>query len=474
MKRFLFGLAALLAPLTTGCTGLTQGENNPGADTWLGSGAIAVDDRTETSFVLKTEQAATGTGGMGAGGSTSVPTSLLWAVEPDSGHVRQVADLSGRADPRILFPASGLLVMSEGDGKDRLDLYDNETLAKKKTVDESVRFNGTRMSPSRKFVAVADNTSDKAPIHIIETDTLAEHVVPHDGDWLEAMWMNGTDTLVAVVFYDFTKPTAHARILSWSMEEVATGGYQPDASKFWPKPRFDIDLPGVDGDFLFSYTWVGVSPDDKTLVFPVRKVETVNMQTQYSYELIVLDTTTNELKTVPGGKGPVGFTPDGATIVSYGDKDMNGNQELWLVDAKTLAVDKEPVAIEGGLSFFVSHEGNWVVAAATDGKQRLVLYDVDSKKSTEMQGPGVGLDEFVSRIGHKEMWLVDSQALFKLDFAEGQMSTIATTFKPEHINILPKRDQLVLDDAGTNDLVFFNPATQALMKTVTLPAPEKH
>ena len=36
--------AFVIPLLVTGCTGLSLGENNPGADTYLEYGAIAVDD----------------------------------------------------------------------------------------------------------------------------------------------------------------------------------------------------------------------------------------------------------------------------------------------------------------------------------------------------------------------------------------------------------------------------------------------
>lgn len=461
-----FKMLTRLWPLTlTACTGLSLGQNLPGTDVWLGDGSIAVDDRTETSFVLAGEKA-----NASSDPAASPATQTLFAVDPDLGAVREAADLTGRTDPRLLFPASGLLVMSEKDGKDRLDLFDNKTLVPKNSVEVPVRYHGTRMSPSRKLVAVADNTSVKAPIHIIETDTLETHVIPHNGEWLEAMYMHQSDTLVAIVFYDMDKPTAKARLLSWNMDDVRSAGYKPDASGFWAKTTTDIELPGFTGDYIFSFTWVGVSPNDKYVVFPVRKVETdPNMNLVYSYELLVLDMLTKEVRHVPGAQGPVGFTPDSSTIVSYGDQGMNGNQELWLVDAATLNVDPEPVTLEGGITYFISKDGNFVVAAGSDGQQRLVLFDVDKGTSTQMAGPGVGLSEFVARPTHNEMWIVDNQALFRLDLAAGVFTTVPTTFAPEHINVLPVRDKLVLDDASTNKILFFDPTTTEVSKTVELP-----
>ncbi|HMY22005.1 MAG TPA: hypothetical protein PKA58_37025 [Polyangium sp.] len=40
--------------------------------------------------------------------AASALTHTLFAVDPDLGLVREAADLTGRTDPRLLFPASGL------------------------------------------------------------------------------------------------------------------------------------------------------------------------------------------------------------------------------------------------------------------------------------------------------------------------------------------------------------------------------
>ncbi|MDI3290275.1 hypothetical protein [Polyangium sp. 15x6] len=459
---------ALVSTLAlTGCTGLTFGENNPGQDTWLEDGSIAVDDRTETSYVLAGEAK--------TDAQNPYPTSTLFAVDPDSGLVRTVEELSGRTDPRLLFPASGLLVMSEANDKDRIDLYDHETLALKKSVDLDIRYHGTRMSPSRKFIGVADNTSDRSPIHIIEAETLDRHVVPHDGEWLELNFMNKSDTFVSIVFYDQSTQNPRARLLGWSMEQVASTGYQLDETgKLWTAPLFDIDVPNTAWDIAFSWSYVGISPDDKYVVFPVQKTEAQpNGELASTHMLLVLDTMTKEVREVPG-KGPVGFAPDGSTIVSYGDQDNDGNQELWLIDAITLETEQEPVKISGGINYFISRDGNYVVVApSATGTARLVLYDVDQDKSTQMDGPHLHLDEFVTRVGHKEMWLVEDESLYRIDLVEATATEVLTSFAPEHVNILPKRDRLVLDDASSNNLFFFDPNIQGVKSTVGLPVSAK-
>lgn len=477
MRAHTLAIAATL--LTTACTGFSLGENNPGGDTYLEYGSIAVDDRTEKAFVLNNYK-----------DDDLEETSLLRAVDPDTGLVSEVADLTGRDDARILFPASGVLVMSEKDEKDELLLLDKDTFKEKQREPIDVRYHGTRMSPSRAWIAVADNTSVTAPIHIIDAEILTRRVIPHNGDWLEAMWKNKSDELFAIVFYnmaeDGTDPNLkpYARILSWSMTDVEAGQFEPDAEGFWPDRKLDIQVPDVTGDFLFSFTWVGISPDDKWAVFPVRETDPATPET---HALLVVETATGEVRVVPGAKGPVGFTPDSSTIVSYDDNgSQNGpegktpddevDQRLLLIDVTTLEIDPQDVDISGGLSYFISRDGNYVVVASNYGDEKLVFYDLDNDATSQMAGPAIGLNEFVSRRGHNELWLVDESSLFKIDMNAGELSQIEPGYGVQHINILPEHDWLVLSDVPNSGsqvprLHFFDPVGLKDVKAVEMPQP---
>lgn len=472
-------ILAISIPLfVTGCTGFSLGENTPGGDTYLEYGEIAVDDRTDNAFLLNTFTDKEG-----------VETqSLLRAIDPDSGQVSEVADLTDRDDARILFPQSGVLVMSEEDDVDELLLLDNQTFEEKAREQLDVRYHGTRMSPSREWIAVADNTSEKAPIHIVDAANLSRRIIPHNGDWLEGMWANKSDELFAIVFYDADPNVAgdvpRARIMKWSMEDVVAGDFKPETDGFWPDRKLDVTVDNVAGDGLFSFTWVGISPDDRWAVFPVRET---NEGTPEEYALLVVDTTSGEVRVVKDAKGPVGFTPDSSTIVSYDDLgSQNGpdgetvdgeiDQRLLLIDVNTLEVDPQDVDISGGISYFISRDGNYVVVASNFGDEKVVLYDVDNDQSTQMAGSSIGLDEFVSRKGKNELWLVDDQDLFKLDMAKGTLDEIDPGYAVDHINILAKHDWLVMSDGSVTDseaprVHFFDPAGLKDVKSVDMPAP---
>jgi hypothetical protein len=444
-------VCASLSP-SLGCTGLSLGEQAPGdgIHSWLEGGAIAVDPRTETSFVLS----------MSPDGGRQ----RLFAVGADADVATPVADLSGFVEARLLFPSSGLLLMAQEGGAEWMRVLDPTTFAVRREARAPVLYAGTRLSPSGRWLAVADTSHERGPIHLIDTATLDIHAIPHGGDWLEAMWLHESDRLLAIVFYRQQTQAPSARILSWSLPGVAQAGFAATPEGYWPSPDVDVEVPGASYDLLFSFTWVGVSPDDRTAVFPVLRQGSTS-----GYQLLVLDLASGALRTVDDAKGPVGFTPDSSSIVSYRDEGAGARSDLLVIDRVTLATNDVPLPIDGiGPSYFVSHEGNFVVVAPTLGLSRLVLYDVDHQRLTELRGPSIQLDEFVSRPGHGELWLVD-RGLFRLDFHALSLEPIALDWTPSHINLLPRHDQLVLDDGAA--LSFFDPTTRRTVREVALPAP---
>lgn len=471
MKRIdsLVALGTLAAALLA-CAGHTLGENEPGSDTYLEpdtpparagevtyrTGSIAVDDRSETAFVMRSSTDAREAG-------QPVYGKVLLAVLASSDDVRSLGNYTDATDTRMLFPEAGVLLMTEHDERDRLTLFDPVSFEVQTTVTKDASYHGTRMSPTRRWIAVADNNISPAPIHVLDGRTLESTIIPHQGDWLEAMWMNTRDELLAIIFEaGDSGDQPLARIVSWDMATLEGCGLTEGSC--WDESRLNIEVPGVQGDFFGSFTWIGVSPDDSQAVFPVLE----DNGDGYRHTLLVVDLESGAVGKVPEAQGPVGFTPDGETIVSYYGGGEAG-QELLLIDALTLEKDSETVPIDGGLSFFVSHEGNIVVAAANDGGERLVLYDIDQRTQTQMSGPGVGLHEFVSRLGHDELWLLDDEALWRLDFETIELEPVTTDFGPIHINILRDRDLLVLDDAEGRALHYFDPRTRSVERSVTLP-----
>jgi hypothetical protein len=460
MRNLGYWASVALGMLAMACTGLTQGERDPGGDTYLEAGAIAVDDRTETVFVLQTycDEPAEPT-------CPGIETKTVHVIDAEASTPRTGLDATGLRDLRILFPAGAVMLMGERSAaQEELRLLDPTTLEERVRTTVNARYHGTRMSPSRRWVAVGDNSVTGIPIHIIDTSTtaLTTHVLPHDGSWAEAMWLNQSDELMAIVFNSTIET---ARILSWSMQELVEKDFALDAEgTYWADPTRDIEVPDTQRDLVFSYTWVGIAPDNSYAVFPVRQ-DSVHV-------LLVLNLATGELRTVHDARGPVGFSPDSSTIVSYRyvDEGAGLRPQLLLVRTDTLDETALPIPFAQGPQFFVTREGHFVVVAASLGNEQLVLYDLDEGTMTELDGPAVGLHEFVSRVGHGELWLVQN-GLFRLDFYAPELEAIALDWTPAHINIQRTRDLLVMDDVDAPRLMFWSPEERAVTREVLLPDP---
>jgi hypothetical protein len=451
--RTLLSTCALLA----GCTGMTLGENRPGQDTHLDPpGCFEEGCESHTVGGLAVQPDEKGVWFVHRSQADGADRAHLTHVDPVTGKATDVLDVTSGTDRRIVFPSDDrALLMAQRDGKERLVLLD--TVARKPIAwtTKPTWYWGTRRASSGRFLAVADNAASTAPLHVVDTRTLEHVVVPHGGTAIEAMWNHSEDRLLAVSSTNPFEPEAAVRLLRWQVSSIED----------WPDADIDISLAGYGWDFFFSFTWIGISPDDRYAVFPLRRAETGE------HVLAVLDQSDGSLRTVPG-RGPVGFTPDSSTIVSYGyDEEQFG--VLHLIDVVTLAIDEVPVPIQGGLSYFVTWDGNYVVATSVFGNDRLVIYDPETGESTQVDGPHVDLQEFVTRPGHHELWLASRSALHRLDLEAAVLEPIPQAGEVSRVNILPIRDQLVLASGRVGAVGFFDLASRAVTRTVSLDPPHE-
>ncbi|HEY8429889.1 MAG TPA: hypothetical protein VIL20_16005, partial [Sandaracinaceae bacterium] len=441
---------------------------------------------TETVYVLRRTMV---TYDDGEPGERTEVFKDLYAIDPGGGAPRHVADVSDLDDLRMLFPRDQVLLMGERNGRDVLRVLDPSTGALVREVETAARYHGTRLSPSGRFVAVADNAASGVPIHLIDTETYEIVAVPHDGVWLEVMWANDRDVLVAMIDYQLSwsleepdPEAARMRFVAWDVAQLAATGFPTDAGLF-ASPIFDFLVDGVTRDSAFSFSWVGLDPQDRYAVFPVRSYRPEDPATEgpggyegWHADLLVVEIATGAARRVDNAFGPVGFTPDGSTIVSYGyveQVDEEGHRtldpRLVMIDVTTLGAESLEIPIEGGPSFFVTREGNWVVVASALGTEQLVLYDVDAGAMTRVSGEPIGLFEFVSRPGVPELWLVDDGALHRLDLMSATLERIDVGGRVDRINILPRRDELVLGTRDGGTITFFAPAERRTLRTVMLP-----
>ena len=500
-------IALAVAGGLCGCTGLAM-ESTPGGDgpaSVVSAGGLAVDPRNEMTFVM---QRAAGGGDSSDSGDPSVSVSQggpIYAIDPDAGTSRVVTDLTGLDSIRVLFPRSSVMVIGENlSVGDVLMRFDDTTLSMTQRVATTASFWGTRTSPTGTYVAVADNSMLNHPINVIEADTLAVHAMPWGGGELEAMWLNQSDTLVAILFDGTAGVVGGGRIMTWSLSSLAASGFATSSDGTWASPTLDVSLSSVGFDLDFSYTWIAVSPNDTAAVFPVLR-GTASGGTEH--QLLVVNLASGAIQTVDNAYGPVGFTPDGTTIVSYtyvGDRVTVGTNgsinadasvgadggvhangtasgevdadvgagiptpQLLLIDAADFSSTTANIPSGQAPSYFVTREGNDVVVASNLGSASLVIYDITMHQFVPVGGPPVGLNNFVSRIGYDQLWLVD-QGLYCLDFATAVLQSVPLSWTPLNINILPMHDWLVLDDAASGAIRFFAPTTRTVTRTVNLP-----
>ena len=452
-----------IAALAAGCTGLSLDENGNGQDTWVdpdvgvgehGMGAIAVERDEDQLWVVHEEE------------RDGLRVSHLTAIDAATGVVHEVMDVTGTEDRRVVFPADDrMLLLAQEDGEEHLVLFDTDRREPIASRLAPTWYWGTRRSPSGRFLAVADNDAEGAPIHIIDLATLETRVLPQDTDALEGMWYQGEDVLLTVGVTDPFGESPAARIRRYDLRGMDGGDALPD-------PDLDLALPGVDWDGLFSFTWITVSPDDRWAAFPLRKGD--------EHRLFVLDLESGELASMLG-RGPVGFTPDARRLVSYdylddGDEDSDEDSDdqvlLRLIDPVTHAAEDVPIEIALP-SFFVGHERNdVVVTSAIGGEDPVLHYRVDDGTMTEVRGAAsADLTDFVAPPGRDELWLASAGALLRVDLAADALEDQDLPFELASVNVRPVAGELALGESEAR-VWRFDLADRALVgDAIALPSP---
>lgn len=431
IRTLLLGTACVAA----GCTGMSLGENTPGGDTWVDPtptqpgehrmGAIAVERDEDQLWVVHEEN------------REGVVRAHLAAVDPDTGATVEVMDVTGANDRRVVFPAGDRMIfLAETGGRDNLVLFDTTTREPIRSVAAETWYWGTRTAPSGRALVVADNQDELLPLHVIDTSTLRHQVLEHGGDLVEAMWNHHEDVLLALSVSAPFGTTPVARLLRYDLRGA-------DFTAPLPPPTVAWELAGYGWDYWFSYTWIGISPDDHWAVFPLMK----RTAGESEHVLLILDQTTGEVELVPG-RGPVGFTRDGQSIVSYGVR-ADGGQDLWLIDPVTLDRKVVTMPFTAGVSFLVSRDTDHIVCDPVFGSGApLVVYDVASDEVHTIDAPAVDLWDYVTRRGTDELWLETGGDVRVLSLSEPSLERVSLdSALASHINIRPSVDQAVVADA---------------------------
>lgn len=463
-------LAAVMTLLATSCTGASWGENTPGGDTYVDPqdplegehrmGAIAVEPDEDQLWVVHEEM------------RSGVKRAHLSAIDPVSGRSKEVLDVSGTTDRRVVFPADDrMILLAQHGSSDQLVLLDTRTRTRLASVSTGAWYHGTRTSPSGRALVVADNNQPDAPLHVIDTTTLGHQVIAHGGEAIEAMWNHHSDVLFAV---SATEPFGDSPVVRIHRYDL-TGA---DLAAALPAPTRTWELPGLGWDFLFSYTWISISPDDRWVVFPLIDRRPVDLgepapEPGDSHVLVVLDQTTGTLTQVPGS-GPVGFTRDSRTIVSYGWREEGpAGQDLWLIDPVARTRDVVAMPFDGTIMFHASRDSDHIVCAPVIGTGSPAIYDLAAEVVRGIAAPTLRLYDFVTRPGHGELWLQSQGSVFALTLAISALAEVDLGGKTAGtINVRPAADQAVIGDTDHATIQRFAMATQTRTgDEIVLPSP---
>lgn len=446
----------LLVALASSLAGCPVLDRTPGGTTWLGWGALAVDPWTENTYVLRSDA-------MGC-------QSRLFAVAPGGGIARTVTDLGCRGSVRVVFATGGLLVISEADGADRVDAFDRTTLEPIGSLEPSSYLAHAEVSPSGRFVvSLAVEASLARQLEIIDTPTLTSTLASPLG-LAQVGWLPDRDGLLLTTVSGSDAVGYEVRLRGWNASTLASAGFPALADGSWADPFFDLTVAG----WAAGWGHLVASPDGRTVALPVQRRDATG--TAWVGGLLFIDLETRVQRAVIDVAGGASFTPDGTTLVTlrYVPSSEPGAPaagfRFVVIDVETLA-ERELDPLEAGTPlFFVAREGQFMLVTlhdATTPRRTTVLYDLASGEATPLD-PAVSLGEHVSRAG--EIWIASDGALHRLPLMSGGLEPVELPFSPLHLNVLPLRDRLVMDDAmDTGAIHFFDPEALVVAGRATLP-----
>src|SRR5262249_5543880 len=112
-------LTLFVVATLTGCTGFSLGENLPGGDTPVDPVPPRVGEHRMRALAVEREEDQLGA--VHEENRAGEIRSHLTAIDPVSGTSREVLDVSGYADRRVVFPADNrMILMAQAGGFDNL------------------------------------------------------------------------------------------------------------------------------------------------------------------------------------------------------------------------------------------------------------------------------------------------------------------------------------------------------------------
>lgn len=451
-----FAAAMLVATghLIAGCFSFDLNDDPTGQEARVEAGDIAVDPRRDNVFVIARSRTS---------GIDAVERKQFVVIPADEGPPLRLRDVSASTNVRMLFAADDILLFADNAQGTYLMRLNGESYVVEQQRQFFVSLEAIRLSADGRWLVASAGTDWHAPLQVIDTTTLSMESIPHDGEWLQATWARGTNTLLTVVFYDGLGEMPRARLLAWNLDEIASRDFAVTREGYWQNPVFNIPIAHTSYDIALPFHWIGVSSDDRWLAVPVLQLDAEGVP---SSRLLVLDVPNGAVHMFDHACGRAAFTSDATRLVARRCSSDSVPDSLLLIDTRTLRGTDGILPAETE-SLFVPPVGNYVVAT---GRTELVLYDLQGNSRTTVATSRVPLTDFVTRLSAQELYSVDDGRLHRIDLRGASAEDVSLSFTPLRLNIQVHRDQLVMSDEYMPRIHFWSPERRALVRTVELPA----
>lgn len=493
-------MAAILVPACYP-VGSVHDSNEPGSAQTIVEGRVAVDPVTETMYVVRSVDGGLPSswiperpltiGCVGDGGVTPMTSndwySQLLAIDPDTGAKQIITSFAWSPNAQVVFPPAGILLsLGEVGSPGELRLFDRATrtiIGRQAIPSGFVR--SLFLSPSGRFVAIASGDfSSPATVLLAETNLRVLSEAPCDalsGSLQTLGWLHSADDRLAVAtrMDSVAGMPQHLRVAIYSTSALIASNFAIDSDGSWTSSlaSFDVPVPEVmpgttpppsNDRFWEPAAPLAISADDRFAAIPV------------AWGVALVDLSSGTSTFFPSVVAPPSFTPDGSALIIE-VANANAHSRLDFVDLASGATTSVDVPTYGGFAYFVTREGNQVlVTAAEDTTQwrSTVRFLAIDRTTHQASMPTAGsrttpyLDQFVSRLGHDEVWILGTEGgVDRFDLVTGSLSHFPLDGNPSGIGILPSRDRLVFDDGTHSRLTIWDPTTFGVVSQTEYAAP---
>ncbi|MBI5516306.1 MAG: hypothetical protein HY909_21155 [Deltaproteobacteria bacterium] len=224
-------------------------------------------------------------------------------------------------------------------------------------------------------------------------------------------------------------------------------------------PAFRVGLEG--NVFTVDGPWMVASLDGSRVAFGVHD--------DTGEKVTVVDLVARAVRTLRGVRGPLALSGNGQHLLAW--RGPPGGQTLVRLDVATGVASDVPTECARHTRMLVPRASEVLALGCADASGSAALYDPSGNTRTLLQGLHTAFDQATLREGREELWVAD-RGLHRIDLRARTLDTVALGWRPSVIAYLPRHDLLALDVPGHEHLVFWSPATRAIVRDVVLPIPE--